>query len=87
MIDGHCGCLDSGPHYPDIVDTKHIGVDDTEGRFATVELMRCARCRRLWLRYAVEYEGLTASGRWAEVPIGEDEAAAGLRDGPTRLAI
>jgi hypothetical protein len=52
-----------------------LGRDETEGRFADVELIRCARCRQLWLRYQVEYEAFSRSGRWAETPIDEKSAA------------
>jgi hypothetical protein len=69
-----CVCLSAGPRYPDVVDERYIGRDKTEGRFADVTIRRCSRCRRLWLKYFVEYEFYTAAGRWAETPI--DEAAA-----------
>jgi len=59
---------------PDVIDERHIGCDKTDGRFADVTIRRCSRCRRLWLRYQVEYEAFSRSGRWAEAPI--DEAAA-----------
>lgn len=35
---------------------------------------RCVHCQRLWLRYAVEYEGFSRSGRWARGLISETEA-------------
>ena len=75
MTDESSTCLDSGPRHPDILDSRHLGWDKTEGRFADVELMRYSRGRRLWLRYSVEYEAFTSSGRWAEVPIGENDVA------------
>jgi hypothetical protein len=71
-----CACLHEGPRYPEIVGEQYVGRDETEGRFADVRLLRCARCQRMWLRYQVEYEAFTGSGRWAETPIGEDAAAA-----------
>jgi hypothetical protein len=40
-----------------------LGVDETNGRFGEVTLLRCRRCGRLWLRYAVEYEAFSESGR------------------------
>jgi hypothetical protein len=70
-----CLCLQQGPRHPDVVNERSIGCDETEGRFAAVGLKRCARCGTLWLRYHVEYEGFTASGRWAETPIAEEVAA------------
>jgi hypothetical protein len=69
-----CTCLSDGPRNPDVIDKRYIGCDETSGRFADVTLLRCSRCRRLWLRYAVEYEAFSRSGRWAEAPIGEKEA-------------
>jgi hypothetical protein len=74
MTDAVCACLDSGPRYPDIADQKHLGLAETDGRFTDVTLMRCARCRRLWLKYLVEREYYTSAGKWAKAPIGEDEA-------------
>jgi hypothetical protein len=71
-----CRCLSEGPQRPDITDERYLGCDETSGRFADVTLRRCSRCNRLWLRYAVEYEAFTASGRWAEAPIADDDAAA-----------
>ena len=44
---------------------REVGRDETEGRFADVTLWRCPTCRRAWVRYQVEYEVFTASGRWA----------------------
>jgi len=69
-----CACLQRGPSHPDIIIDRDLGCDETDGRYADVDLIRCARCRRLWLRYLVEYEGIPHSGRWAEALI--DNAAA-----------
>ena len=44
------------------------------GRFADATLNRCRSCGRLWLRYLVEYEVFSRSGRWARGLI-SDEAA------------
>lgn len=52
-----------------------IGCDATNGRYADVSLERCTACRRLWLRYHVEYEGFSGSGRWARGLIAPDKAA------------
>lgn len=70
-----CTCLIAGPRRADIAATIDIGVDETRGRFASVDIDRCGRCQRLWLRYQVEYEAFTASGRWATCPINETNAA------------
>ncbi|HEY1751664.1 MAG TPA: hypothetical protein VGG29_10385 [Caulobacteraceae bacterium] len=57
-------------------ETRELGVDETQGRFAEVSLCRCKACGRLWLRYFVEYEAFGRSGRWARGLIGEEAAAA-----------
>ena len=56
------------------VEERYIGTDRTNGRFADVTVSRCAACGHLWLRYQVEYEYMSRSGRWAEGII--DEATA-----------
>jgi hypothetical protein len=76
MMAGDCKCLDGGPICAPGDKARHLGVDTTAGRFADVTLRRCAGCGRLWLRYQVEYEAFTASGRWAEAPIDAASAAA-----------
>ena len=37
---------------------------DGEWRYSDVTVMRCMRCKRLWLEYRFEIGGITASGRW-----------------------
>ncbi len=69
-----CPCLECGPRHPDVTHEKYVGRDETDGRFADVTLLGC-RCGRLWLRYAVEYEAFSSSGRWAAVPISDSDAA------------
>jgi hypothetical protein len=71
----NCPCLEHAPRHPYAIRERDLGRDETDGRFADVELIRCGRCRRLWLRYYVEYEAFTGSGRWAETPIDEATAA------------
>jgi hypothetical protein len=58
-----------------MVEERYLGCDQTEGRFADVTLRRCSACRMTWLRYQVEYEAFTGSGRWAEIPLSEADAA------------
>jgi hypothetical protein len=36
-----CACLSEGPQRPDVIDERHIGCDETSGRFADVSLRRC----------------------------------------------
>jgi hypothetical protein len=50
-------------------------MDETDGRYAMVEIQACRDCGALWLRYSLEYEGFSRSGRWARAPISELEAS------------
>src|SRR5690606_19362036 len=43
----------------------HLGCDETGGRYADVTVWQCRCCSQSWLRYAVEYEAFSRSGRWA----------------------
>jgi hypothetical protein len=81
--DPGCTCLEHGPPFFDAVHTRSIGVDETEGRYADVTLCTCPRCRRTWLRYQLEYEAFTASGRWCMAPI---DAALAARITPETAA-
>src|SRR5260370_22838762 len=58
------------------VEERYIGTDRTNGRFADVTVNRCAACGRLWLRYQVEYEHISRSGRSAAGIV--DEATASI---------
>ena len=66
-----CACEDPKARY-DLFDTRQLPeYDKTSGRFGEVSIMRCRSCARFWLRYFVEYEGFTASGRWGRGLIDE----------------
>lgn len=69
-----CPCLEHGPRAPYIADRRSIGCDETEGRFADVTLARCTRCQQLWIRYQVDYEAFSRSGRWCEAVISPEDA-------------
>jgi hypothetical protein len=71
-----CGCAETDQRLPDIRVERAIGEDKTKGRYAEVELVRCTRCGTSWVKYFVEYEAFTGSGRWAMAPIGAAAAAA-----------
>jgi hypothetical protein len=45
-------------------DSESIGVDETNCRFGEVSVETCKTCGSKWLRYLVEYEAFTGSGRW-----------------------
>ena len=77
-----CACLERGPISPHR-EVSSLGTDETEGRFADVELSRCTHCGRLWLSYQVEYESFSRSGRWA---MGLIDAATAARMTPEQAA-
>ncbi len=58
-----CRCMTPPFMYWDF-DTASVGVDMTNGRHGEVTLETCKACGRLWLRYFVEYESFSQSGRW-----------------------
>ena len=68
-----CVCEQGSARFNEF-DAKAVGCDETEGRFAEVTLNRCRTCNRLWLRYMVEYEAFSRSGRWARGLISEAAA-------------
>ncbi len=45
-------------------ETTPLGVDETKGRYGEVTAETCRACGSLWLRYFLEYEWLSESGRW-----------------------
>jgi hypothetical protein len=59
-----------------------IGTDSTRGRFGEVTLERCLQCQRFWLRYFVEYEGVSQSGRWYRGELKPERAVALLEAMP-----
>ena len=54
------------------IERRDVGVDRDYGE---VSVFRCLRCGRCWLHYLVEYEYLTAAGRWLEGEVPADVAA------------
>ncbi|HKJ88261.1 MAG TPA: hypothetical protein VKA48_07115, partial [Gammaproteobacteria bacterium] len=58
-----CQCFNPQALYH-VFDSQSIGVDETHGRFGSVELKTCKTCNRKWLRYHVEYGAFSRSGRW-----------------------
>lgn len=41
-----------------------IGIDESAGRHGEVSIEICRACGTKWLRYFVEYESYSKSGRW-----------------------
>jgi len=55
-----CKCL-AGDFYYTNFDRRELGMDSEYGE---VSVDRCKWCGRYWLTYLMEYEHLTAAGRW-----------------------
>jgi hypothetical protein len=68
-----CICL-TPPFPASAFESKVIGVDESRGRFGEVSLETCRKCGRTWLRYHVEYEAFSKSGRWYQGLVSEDVA-------------
>lgn len=49
-------------------------MDESQGRFGEVSVETCRACGRHWLRYFLEYEAFSKSGRWYRGLISEDVA-------------
>ena len=64
-----CPCLAGEPHDSE---NTFIGVDSD---FGEVSVARCKVCGRFWLHYLMEYEYLTAAGRWFSGVITPEVAA------------
>ena len=64
-----CKCEQPPFHYKDF-ETVYLGEDDN---FASVTIDRCRLCGQKWLKYLVEEEYYTKSGRWWRVPVGPDK--------------
>ena len=69
-----CHCYHPPFDYRDFTSTP-VGIDETEGRFGEVSIETCLNCGTKWLRYFVEYEAFTASGRWFRGLITDAEIA------------
>lgn len=71
MLDPDCSCCVPGA--AGLQPVREVGVDETNGRFATVTLLRCGRCDQHWVRYFVEFEDQPSSGRWARAQVEPDD--------------
>ena len=58
-----CRCSTPPFDYRDY-ESVPVGIDKTHGRFAEVTIEICRQCGAKWLRYLVEYEAFSESGRW-----------------------
>ena len=68
-----CSCMTPPFSYKDFV-SNAVGVDETHGRFGDVSLETCIHCNSTWIRYFVEYEAFSCSGRWYRGQISEMDA-------------
>ncbi len=68
-----CSCMVPPFNYQEF-DSEYVGRDETNGRFADVSIETCKKCGKKWLRYFVEYEAFTASGRWYRGLVSDDVA-------------
>jgi len=78
-IPPECPCL-AGETYYQNFDSRLVGTDSDYGE---VTVLRCKRCGQFWLHYLMEYEYLTAAGRWFHGPI-TPEIAASVKPGTAR---
>ena|ERR1051325_10886846 len=58
-----CRCMTPPFNYLDYY-TVSLGIDMTKNRGAEVTIETCRACGNKWLRYFVEYEFFSQSGRW-----------------------
>lgn len=63
-----CRCMTPPFNYQDF-NSASLGVDETNGRFGEVTIETCRACGAMWLRYFVEYEFFSESGRWYRGPV------------------
>lgn len=71
--DAACRCMTPPFNYADYTEVA-IGTDDTGGRFGEVSLLTCKSCGHDWLKYHVEYEAFSKSGRWFRGPVSPEVA-------------
>lgn len=72
---GSCACEEGSARF-DRFEARSVGRDETSGLFAEVEIWRCRTCGRPWLRYSMEQEAFSRSGRWTRGLITDAEADA-----------
>jgi len=58
-----CVCTEP-PFWHEDYESRFVGVDKRNGRYGEVAIETCKHCGRKWLRYFVEYEAFSSSGRW-----------------------
>ena len=75
MADNHidCSCKTPPFYYLDFKNCE-VGIDNSFGHYCDVSIEKCNKCNRLWLRYFMEEEWHSKSGRWFRGMISEEEA-------------
>lgn len=58
-----CICYNPPIFYKDF-NSSFLGVDETNGRFATVTIDICKHCKTKWVNYLVEIESISNSSKW-----------------------
>jgi len=58
-----CSCI-TPPFYHDDYESELISIDQADGRFGEISILRCRMCGSTWLNYFIEYEGYEHSSRW-----------------------
>lgn len=59
-----CICENLPPQHDNYTAISYLGQDLTNGRFADVTIQECKFCKRKWLKYFVEFEYRSNSGRF-----------------------
>jgi len=77
-----CSCLNADTCYQDTVEVKSLGADSD---FGEVTILKCRRCGRYWLHYFIEYEYLTAAGKWFRGVITPETAASADAASATKI--
>ena len=71
-----CACASPAAQHDLFRLWRDLDSDLSGGRYADVRVQECRLCGELWIRYFVEYESFTGSGRWARGRIDETTANA-----------
>jgi hypothetical protein len=69
-----CRCMTPAVDFGDF-DSQAVGIDETRGRHGEVSVETCKECGTRWLRYFVEYEAFSQSGRWYRAIVSADVLA------------
>lgn len=59
----NCACEELPPNYKNYI-SSYLGQDKTNGRYGDVTIEKCKHCNRNWVKYFVEFESFSESGRF-----------------------